>query len=1033
MDGYGTPEQHVQRAVDLGMPFLGLTEHGNVSSHVRLEKAALKAGIKPIFGCELYTGAVGEGKSAYKWHLTVLAENEIGYQNLNKLVSRGWSEGFYYEPTVSGEMLAEHSEGLVVLSGCSASYLTCQLLGGKGVAEHEADYAAARAAAIKFQDLLGDRYFLETQTFPELDRTRSTNQALERISEETGIQLVATGDVHFPREEDSDMRVILHAAGRGNKSFEQQKESWGYDIPGSPPLSDKAVYDSLVATGLSKRAAKAAILNAAEIGQRATVTLPKADRLRYPCPSGTDSASLFRRWVHKGWKYRGMEGLSPEKSREYKARLRYEMGLIEDKDFTDYFLMLSDMVRFAKNSGIPVGPARGSAAASLVCYLLRITEIDPMEYPTMLFERFIDATRADLPDVDLDFADDRRDEVRQYLISKYGADRVGNIGNFIRYRGKNAVNDVARVRRIPKDATAIINGLVVERSGGDSRFDASLQDTFDMFPAARAVLEQYPDLADAVRLEGNMRGLSVHAAGLVVSNTPLTDICAVYQKTIGKDKRSVAVLSIDKYDAEYLNILKIDALGLKTMGMISIALDLIGMSLEELYAIPMDDPETLKGFKNVDVVGIFQFEGRATRLVCADVSPDNFMEIADCNALSRPGPLFSGMTADYVDVKHGRKEQEHYHKVVDDFTMATKGQIVYQEQVLSIIREIGGFPVTKVAEIRRIISKKLGEAQFNTMLEDFIAGAKERHNIGRDVAIRIWKFMVTSATYSFNVAHSVSYSMLAFWTMWLKVHHPAAFYVASLRKEADADKVARLLKDAAKHGIDVRPPDIALSGITWEPLEENGQPYILAGFKQIYGVGDKQAADIIEFREENPGELQTWGDLLKVRGIGPKKLEGIRGFAESDDPFGLRRAERLIAKVFRAAEAGDLPVPRATHTSDDMDPQTAARRVVWWGIVRLAEYKDLIEDERSRTGDDVEEIKKRIKSPGKVKSCVLHCYDQGDEDVYLRIDRFKFGRMKSQLEAIRPDHDVVIAVGQKRKGFGVSLRVEKLFVVDPDG
>lgn len=1036
MDGYGTPEQHVSRASDLGMEALALTEHGNVSSHVRLERAANKAGIKPIFGVELYTGGVEDNtKSHYKWHLTVLAENQTGYKNLLELVSRGWAEGFYYEPTVSGEMLAEHSEGLVVLSGCAGSKLVCDLLGGKGVEEHEADFGAALRTAERFQALLGDSYYLETQSFPELDRTCNTNAALEAIAAKTGIPLVATGDVHYPKPTDSDMQVILHAAGRGNNSFEQQAQSWGYDIKLSPPLSDKKVYQKLRGTGLSKSAALTALNNAADIAQRCTVTLPKAERLRFPTPDGFTSSSLFRRWIRKGWKYRGFNLLPDGERSKYKDRLRYEMRMIEGKDFVDYFLLLSDAVSWAKDNGIPVGPARGSAAASLVCYLLRITEVDPLQFPTMMFERFIDATREDPPDIDLDFADDRRDEVRLYLISKYGENRVGNIGNFVRYRGKNAVNDVARVYRIPKYETERVNALVVERSGGDSRFDASLEDTVGMFPEAAEVFERHPNLRQAMRLEGNMRGMSVHAAGLVVGASPLTDVCAVYSKTSGKDKRQLKVLSIDKYDAEYLEILKIDALGLSTMGMIAIVLELSGMTLEQLYAIPLDDPDTLAAFKRNDVVGVFQFEGRATRLVNYDVRPDNFLELADVNALSRPGPLFSGVTSNYVDVKHGRREAEHLHEVVDRFTDFTKGQIVYQEQILNIIKEIGGFPVTKLAGIRRIISKKLGEGQFQKMYDDFVAGADERYGISPDLAKTIWGRMVTSAQYSFNVAHAISYSMIAYWCMYLKIHYPAEFYTATLRKSNDEAVTLRLMKDAIKHGIRVSPPDLGRSGVTWdlEKLSWDGKPEIVAGFSQVHGIGEKMAAEIIRTIEAEELDIENgWGELLKVKGIGEKKLATIRDFAEDEDPFGLDKTRKTLAKVREAAKTGQLPIPFPTHASGDLDPQDEVKRVIYWGMVRLIEYKDLLEDERAKSGDEIEDIKARIKGADKVKSCTLHTYDDGDEDVYLRFNRWKFPRFARQLAAIRPGHDVVVAIGQKRKGFGVSLQVDKLFVIDPE-
>jgi DNA polymerase-3 subunit alpha len=1028
MDGYGTPKQHVDRAVELDMPFLAFTEHGNVSSHVQLEKNALKAGIKPIFGVELYTGAVGEDRSHWKWHLTVLAETQKGYSNLLQLVSRGWAEGFHYEPTVSGEMLAEHAEGLIVMSGCLGSKLSTDLIGGKGREEHSVDLTAGIETAERFQDLLGDRYYLEAQTFPELDKTRAINQALEKISNRTGIPLVATGDVHYPKPADSDMQIILHAAGRGNNTFEKQQQSWGYDIKLTSPLTDEMVAKRLRDSGMSARAAAGALAASVEIGARCTVTLPKAERLRFPIPDGYTTASLFRRWIQRGWQYRGFASLSPEDRRSYRDRLKYEMSIIEEKDFADYFLLLSDVVRFAKGAGIPVGPARGSAAASLVCYLLRITEVNPMNFKHMMFERFIDVSRADPPDIDLDFADDRRHEVREYLELKFGKDRVGAIGNFVRYRGKNAVNDVARVYGIPRVDTAIINDLVVERSGGDSRFDASLEDTFEMFPAAKAILDKHPNLAQAVRLEGNLRGLSVHAAGLVVGASPLTDVCAVYTKKSGKDKRPVGVLSIDKYDAEYLDILKIDALGLRTMGMIAICLELAGLTLEDLYAIPLTDQETIEGFTRNDVVGIFQFEGRATRLVNGDVQPSDFSEIADVNALSRPGPLFSGVTAMYTDVKHGRVKHKSLHPVLDPYLDYTKGQIVYQEQILGIIKEVGGFPVTKLAGIRRIISKKLGEGSFQKMFDDFVAGAQERYQIDAKLAETIWAKMVTSAQYSFNIAHAISYSMIAFWCMWLKIHYTAEFYTASLIKES-VEKTPRLMKDATAHGLEIRPPDLNDSGITWEPRDG----YILAGLSQIPGIGPAQSQVILDDRAEQ-GEFANWGELLRVKGIGPAKLKTIQDFAGSDDPFDLLRASRMLGAVREAVLDGALPVPLPSHRSDQMEPQQNIQRVRFWGVVRLAEYKDKLEDERARTGKEIEEVRRDlgIKPGDNVKSCTLHAYDDGEEDVYLRFSLRTFPKFRAQLAAIRPDKDVVIVEGRKRRGFGVAIQVTRLWVVDPE-
>lgn len=1027
-DGFGLPREHVARVAELGGNALALTEHGNVSSHAQLEQAANKAGIKPLFGCELYTAA---DRNRRKWHLTVIAENETGYQNLMRLVSRSYAEGFYFWPTVSGDMLAEHSEGLIVTSGCADSLLACDLLGGKGRELHEdrPDMDGALRTVRRFKRLFGDRYYLEVQAFPELARTRTLNAAYAALSDKSGVPLVATADVHYPYPDDNELQKVLHAALRaGTGTVEAAEASWEYNIRLTYPTSDAVLVERLTGTGLSQRCAEEALRNTELIADRATVTLPKAEMLRYPTPVGQTNQELIWEWLRAGWKFRRQfnKRLRHEEQ-AYVDRLKYEMEIITGKDFIDYFLMLSDVVRFAKDAGIPVGPARGSAAASLTCYLLRITEVDPLQFPQMVFERFIDTTRADLPDVDLDFADDRRDEIRQHLIRRWGRDNVGNIGNFTRYRGKNSVNDVARVYQIPKYEAETVNGLIVERSGGDSRFDASLEDTITMFPQAAAVFERHPELNAAVRLEGNYRGLGVHAAGIVVSSRPITDVTAVYQRTVGADKRVVDVLAVDKYDAAYLNLLKADFLGLKTMGMIDTALQDIGMTLNDLYNIPLDDKETLAAFRRADVVGIFQFEGRATRLLCRSVEPDNFMHLSDINALSRPGPLFSGAANAYVEIKHGRDKPEHLHPIVDKYVGPTYGQIIYQEQVLNIIREMGGFPVAKVSFIRRVISQKYGEQQFNTVLQDFIAGAA-KHGVDEKLATKIWKLMVTSATYSFNVAHSISYSMIGFWSQWLKQHYPSQFYAAHLSKiNADKDgrpKIARLIKDADRHGVDVRGPDLHQMTHTWSA--NPAKHVVRAGLTQIPGIGVKMAEPIMA-----AGPYETWKDLLRVKGIGPKKIELIRGFAEEDDPFGVLRPGQILNRIRKELYPGNelgLLVP--THRSDDIDPNADKLRLVWMGFVLQRNYQDYIENQRSRTGEEIEEIIARMKQKDKVTSCVLRCADDGDEDVYLRFNRFDFPRFAAALEGLTIG-DVVIARGVKHHaGFGISVAVKQLQVLD---
>lgn len=753
--------------------------------------------------------------------------------------------------------------------------------------------------------------------------------------------------------------------------------------------------------------------------------------------SSPEAVALLRKWLNFGWQFRIHRSRNKnmvQNRAEYIKRVEGELDVIISKGFVDYFLVTSDIVRWAKDHKIPVGPARGSAAASVVCYLLRITEVDPVRHPHMLFERFIDPTREEAPDIDLDFDDEQRYRVFQYAASKYGAANTGNIANFTRYRGRNSLDDVARAYKIPKWDIDPIKGLIIERSGGDSRISDSLEDTFATFPVAQAVLDKHPELANAVRLEGNYRGMGVHAAGLVISNEPINDYCATYTRQVAG--REASVVAYDKKDAAYIGMLKQDILGLSTMGMIGHALQMIDMDLEDLYRVPLTDEKTMAAFKRNDVVGIFQFEGRATRLVCRDVAPDYFQHLADINALSRPGPLFSGMAAAYVEVKHGRRKAESYHHIVDDHTSYTYGQIIYQEQVLRIIRELGGFPMTRVHAIRQIISQKLGEAQFESMYAEFEENACSQHGCTKTQARRIWRFMATSATYSFNIAHCISYSMLAFWQMWLKQHHPQAFYAAQLRKTPDGSdakaeqKRRRLLKDADRHGIPLMPMDIDTCETSWSRTESGG---IQAGLMQIPNIGAKTADNIIDWMNDKVEnhELLDWMDVIEVKGIGVKTRDHIISFTLDPDPFNLERIGRVMRSLRKDLQPGNryyLPMP--THTSDTL-PREGTHNVTWVGIPMVREYKDLIEDERARSGKEVDEILAEIKDPHLLKSCVLKCIDDGDEEVYIRFSRWYYPQFADKIESLRlGGKDAVIVKGIKRDGFGVSIQARELWGIE---
>jgi DNA polymerase-3 subunit alpha len=806
-----------------------------------------------------------------------------------------------------------------------------------------------------------------------------------------------------------------------------------------------------MASGLSASAASQAITNTAVISERCSVTLPKLPMVKYPLPRGyDDEQELWRDWLREGWRYRKCHQLPAAEREAYKARLKYEMDLIESKGFISYFLIVADSVVYAKDHGIPVGPARGSAAASLAAWLLRITEVNPMLFPNLVFERFIDVSREDLPDIDLDFDSDRRHEVREYLVSKYGARCVNNIGTFSYYKSKVALDDVGKVYGVPVYEVSRVKDLLIERSSGDLRASATIEDTVEQFDAAREVFEKYPDLYKAMDLEGNIKGFGVHSAGLVVSNEPIESVCAVYSREV--KKRLITCVSMDKYDAERQGLMKLDYLGLSTMAMIAEALRQLDKPLTDLYELPLEDERVINGFRENDVVGIFQFDGRAMRSVCGALKPDSFKEICDVNALSRPGPLHNGAANEYIDIKRGAKKPELIHPALDSITADTHFQIVYQEQILRVVTEIGNFDWTHASYIRKIISKKLGEQEFQRQWERFWEGAQAYHKrhpdkpeITEETAKKIWGLCITSGSYAFNAAHCVSYGMLGYWTMWIKRLHPAVFYAASLQKMpkgkgsgsagerggnfsgVKTDNHANLLRDAikgkgARKPIEILAPDPTLSGVDWQAIDGELQ----SGWRQAgaKAVGAKAVA----YREQQGG-VKGWNDYLAVSGIGPKTIDKMQALADSDDPFEVHKLDELLDDIKGQLTGWGLPKP--THTALEVPYERGRdQQITWIGLGMDRNLRDIFESNRARTG--VELKPEEVKNP-ELNEWVMILGTDGDEQVTLRIDRFKYPKFRSAVWGLKLGHDVILAKGYK-PGFRTAreIYVSQLWIIDPE-
>lgn len=679
--------------------------------------------------------------------------------------------------------------------------------------------------------------------------------------------------------------------------------------------------------------------------------------------------------------------------------------------------------------------------------MLQISEIDPFKYDHLIFERFIDLNRTDLPDIDVDFDSERRHEVYDYLVQRYGEDCVANVGTFTMYKAKNALDDTARVFRIPEFEVQKVKDVLIERSSGDLRSSATIEDTLELFESAAGVAEKYPEIRTATQLEGNARQFGVHAAGIVVSTGPIHEVTSIIQRTVKKQERRV--IAADKYDAVYLGLLKLDFLGLTKMTQLAACCEAIGKPVSFLSEIPMEDEEVIHGFHENDVTGIFQFDGRAVRSLNGSLKPDTIQEVCDITALARPGPLHNGAAQMYIDIKRGVIQPRDVHPALVRILAGTYYQIVYQEQILRIVRDIGDFPWTDAGQIRIIISQKHGDQAFNRYKKQFLTGARRiPERLGLDPmdeaeADAIWGECITAGSYAFNAAHSASYGRRAWCDMWFKRHHPDVWFPASLRRtsagstggsggnakasavsKAKLDPLVVLLRDANKHGrkFKIIPPTSKSSGLDW-----SGTPgKLVAGLTQLPNIGEAKARAIIEAREA--GLVNTWDDIIHVKGFGEKTAASIKDWVSKDDPFGIYTLDKRIAKV--KGELEDLGLPQPTHNALEI-PYERGKDVpiVWIGVVLHRNLRDIFEVNRAR-GEELDP--EQITDPHLNEWVLMAGYD-GEEIVSIRIDRWKYPRAKRAVWGLRPNDDLVLVHGIK-PGFRSAreIKVHRMWVLRDD-
>ncbi|GIP38252.1 hypothetical protein J31TS4_15320 [Paenibacillus sp. J31TS4] len=803
LDGAARIGELVDRAAELGMRSLALTDHGVMYGAIPFYKACVKRGIRPILGCEVY---ITEGSLHTKgtrqeqpiYHLILLAKNETGYRNLMKLCSIGHLEGFHYRPRIDKEHLARHAEGLVCLSSCLGSEISQHLLHGR--------YEEAKRSAEWFRSVFGDDYYLELQDHGMLDQ-KKVMHAMLGLAEETGIPLVATNDVHYVRPEDSAVQDILLCIGTG-KSM---------DDPERFKMDTNQLY---LKSGeeMARLFAHApeALANTAAVADKCRLELKFDESVlpRFePIPRGMSAGEYLRELCGEGLKRRyGTREDWPdgEFRRTVEARLEYELGVIDSMGFSDYFLVVWDFIRFAHEQGIAVGPGRGSSAGSLVAYTLGITNVDPIRY-RLLFERFLNPERVTMPDIDIDFSDIRREEVIDYVVRKYGADRVAQIITFGTMAARGAVRDVGRVLNMPYYEVDRAAKLIPHALG------ISLDRAIETSPELKKLAAGHPKTAEllemARKVEGMPRHASTHAAGVVISREPLTHYVPLQEGAEGTPLTQYAMEHL-----EAIGLLKMDFLGLRTLSIIERTI----RSVKEQYGVEIafenaeyDDLKTYELMSRGDTTGIFQLESAGMRRVLKELKPSQFEDVISVVALYRPGPM--EFIPKYIQGKHGQVEVEYPHPSLVPILEDTYGIIVYQEQIMQIAAAMAGFSLGEADLLRRAVSKKKREV-LDEQRAHFVGGSLKQ-GYTEEEANRVYDMIVRFADYGFPRAHATAYGVLAYQTAYLKAHYPVPFMASMLASVmGNHRKVAEYVDECRRTGIAVLPPDVNESGVYFTPV-----------------------------------------------------------------------------------------------------------------------------------------------------------------------------------------------------------------------
>ena len=878
LDGASKIHELVAYAKELGMDSLAITDHGAMYGAVEFYQECKKQGIKPILGCEVYltTGSHFEKNNRGMFHLILLAENDTGYHNLMKLVSIGQVEGFYYKPRIDKDALRAHSEGLICLSACIAGELPVKIL--------QNNMEGARRCIQEYIDIFGkDNYFLEIQDH-DLPEEHKVTAALKQLAKEFDLGLVATNDLHYVRREDAAAQDILLCIQTTSTVDEPDRMRFPND---SFYLKS---YDEMAACFGD---CPEALDNPNKIADRCHVELEFGHLLlpEFHVPEGYDTAGYLRHLCEEALPKR-----YPVVNETIRKRLEFELKIINDMGYDAYFLIVWDFINFCREKGIPVGPGRGSAAGSVVAYLLHITNVEPLRYH-LLFERFLNPERVSMPDIDTDFCYVRRQEVLDYVVQRYGKERVAQIITFGTLQARAAVRDVGKALGMSYGAVDEIAKMIPRELGitlDKALNNKDLREAYETRPE----IKQLIDLSKSV--EGLPRNAGTHAAGVIIAPRDLKEYVPLQ---LGADTDGM-ITQYDKDKVEELGLLKMDFLGLRTLTVIGDCIEFIKQTTGEVVDIdniPLEDEATCAMLRKGDTTCVFQLESAGITKLVVDLAPTSFEVLIPLVPLSRPGPLGTGMAEDFIAGRHGQRTAQVLHPLMEPILEDTYGVILYQEQVMQITSALAGFTLGQADIMRRAMGKKKASV-LESMRQDFVEGAKREHNIPEQLSQQIFSLLQHFAGYGFNKSHSVAYALVAYQTAYLKAHWRPQFMAAFLNSViGDSDKLSWYISVCRNDNIDILPPDVNESGYQFTVHGKGAIRFGLAGIKS---VGDAAVQEIIKSRTKDGPftSLTDFCNRVSMRLVNKRALEHlIRSGAM--DSFGAKRSQ-LLNIMEQAAEQG---------------------------------------------------------------------------------------------------------------------------------